>query len=264
LARQDYDGEWEVVVVDNGSTDDSVDAVQAFEGRVPGLRVVSATRKGHSIARNAGAQAAKGDFLLYCDADDVASPHWVSAMASAAATCDVLGGYNDAETLNEGLNRTWRRQQRSDRLPTKMGFLPLALTANFGIRASVLDDIGGFNETYEEGCNDVEVSWRAQLAGYELCYVPDAVMAYRYRTDLSALGRQMYRRGLAEPKLYRDFRGRGVPKRQLTDTVRALAPVVTLLPECLLRRSRQGLWVKRVALLAGRVRGSIKYRTFYV
>ncbi|MDP9402817.1 MAG: glycosyltransferase [Actinomycetota bacterium] len=265
LSRQTYTGPWEVVVVDNGSTDGTAEVAAGWADRLPGLRVVDASaRRGHTVARNAGAAAATGDFLLYCDADDVAYPGWVAAMAEAAASGDVLGGYLETETLNNDNNRSWRMRQRLDRLPTKMGFLPLAITANFGIRKSVLLWIGGFNEDYAEGCNDVEVSWRAQVAGYELCFVPEAVMAYRLRTSLRGLAKQMYRRGLAEPQLYRDFRPHGVPKRSALRMAGGWAKLIVDLPLVLQGPGPRGQWVTRVATLAGRARGSIQHRSLYL
>lgn len=265
LSRQTYRGPWEVVVVDNGSTDGTAEAVAAWVGRVPGLRVVDASaRRGHTVARNAGAAAAAGDFLLYCDADDVVSPGWVAAMAEAASTCDIVGGYSEIETLNDERNRSWRHPQAPNRLPSKMGFLPLAISANIGLRKSVLVEIGGWNEGYGEGCEDVEICWRAQVAGYELCYVPNAVVAYRLRSSIKGVARQMYRRGLAEPQLYRDFRSYGVPRRSPMRMAGGWARLVVRLPELARGTAGRGRWVKEAATLVGRAHGSIRHRAVYL
>ena len=218
LARQDVPFAWEVVVADNGSTDGTADAVRAFADRLP-VRVADASaRRGHTPARNAGAAAARGRKLLYCDADDEVGPGWVVAMAAELDRSDLVGGYVDDASLNDADSQQWRRTQDQQGLPTKMGFLPLAISANFGIRADVLKAIGGFNGDYGEGCNDVEVCWRGEVKGYTLGYVPEAVVKYRYRTTVKGLGRQMYARGRAEPQLYGDFRPYGVPRRRARDT----------------------------------------------
>jgi glycosyltransferase involved in cell wall biosynthesis len=254
---------WEVVVVDNGSTDGTGDAARAWSDRLR-VRVVDAPERGHTRARNAGRLAARGRKLLYCDSDDVVGPTWVRDMAAGLDEYDVIGGYVEDESLNDSDSQQWRRTQDERQLPTKMGFLPLAISANFGFRADVLDKIGGFNEAYAEGCNDVEVCWRAQVNGFTLGYAPTAVVSYRYRSSVRGLGRQMYRRGRAEPQLYRDFRPFGVPRRGLRDTARSFATIIVHLPDLARGRGGRGRWVKRVCLVAGRVRGSVEHHAFYV
>ena len=83
LAGQTYRGPMEVLVADNGSTDATVEVVQALSGRLPGLRLVDASaRVGTNHARNAGAAAAGGDLLAFCDADDVAAPGWLAGLVA--------------------------------------------------------------------------------------------------------------------------------------------------------------------------------------
>src|SRR5687767_10581339 len=93
LAAQTYRGDWELVVVDNGCTDRSMDIVREWEPRLPSVTIVDATaRRGLNRARNAGAAAARGDFLAFCDADDVATHGWLEAMAEGATGADMIGG----------------------------------------------------------------------------------------------------------------------------------------------------------------------------
>jgi glycosyltransferase involved in cell wall biosynthesis len=266
LSRQTHAGEWEVVVVDNGSTDGTAAAAMAYVDRLPALRVVDASeRRSHTFARNTGARAAAGDLLLYCDADDRVGPGWVAAFVAAAEDgCDFMGGFVDDVSLNDPRQADWRRSPPSDRLPDKMGFLPLAISANLAIRRDVLFEIGGWNEAYGEGCNDVELSWRAQVAGYRLCYVPDAVIAYRYRSSMRALARQMYRRGLAEPQLYADFRPHGLPRRPVWRMAGGVAKLAVRSPDLVRGPGPRGRWVNRAATVVGRLRGSARHRSLYV
>jgi glycosyltransferase involved in cell wall biosynthesis len=267
LSRQAYGGDWEVVVVDNGSTDGTAAAAMAFVDRLPALRVVDAfERRSHTFARNTGARAANGDLLLYCDADDHVAPGWIGAFVTAAEEdgCDFMGGFVDDITLNDPRQADWRKSPPADRLPDKMDFLPLAISANLAIRRDVLFEIGGWNEAYGEGCNDVELSWRTQVAGYRLCYVPDAVIAYRYRTSMRALARQMYRRGLAEPQLYADFRPHGLPRRPVWRMAGGVAKLAVRSPDLVRGSGPRGRWVNHAATVVGRVRGSARHRSLYV
>src|SRR4051794_16576472 len=83
LGRQTYTGEWEVVVVDNGCTDGTLAVVDAWRARLPDVRVVAAPRRGLNRARNAGAAAARGELLAFCDADDVVCDGWLTALVDA-------------------------------------------------------------------------------------------------------------------------------------------------------------------------------------
>src|SRR3712207_5405247 len=91
LSRQDYAGPWEVVVADNGSTDDSVAVVRQWEGRLPGLQIVDASlRRGVSYARNAGVVASSGEVIAFCDADDVAEPDWLRRLVAGLGDADIV------------------------------------------------------------------------------------------------------------------------------------------------------------------------------
>src|SRR5690606_12378908 len=91
LTRQAWDHPWEVVVSDNGSTDESRAVAEGFQGRIPSLRVVdSSDFKGEAHARNVGIQQARGDLILNCDADDVVADNFVAAMAKSLETHDFV------------------------------------------------------------------------------------------------------------------------------------------------------------------------------
>src|SRR6185436_4446014 len=101
LAAQSWEGEWEVLVADNGSTDGSRQVVERFRERVPGLRVLDASdRPGQGHARNVGAAAARGDALLFLDCDDEPAPGWLAAMGSALARHGFVACRYDQSKLN--------------------------------------------------------------------------------------------------------------------------------------------------------------------
>jgi cellulose synthase/poly-beta-1,6-N-acetylglucosamine synthase-like glycosyltransferase len=67
LAAQRYDGDWELVIVDNGSTDGTADLARRYRQRFKAFTLVDGgSRRGHSAPRNAGASAARGELLAYC------------------------------------------------------------------------------------------------------------------------------------------------------------------------------------------------------
>jgi glycosyltransferase involved in cell wall biosynthesis len=264
LAGQDYDEAFEVLVVDNRSDDGTAAAAVTWADRIPGLRIVPAVgRDGINYARNVGATAATGDLVLFCDADDVVDSAWVRAMAGAS-DCDLVGGRIDAETLNTPDIVASRPPYDPNNLPVAHNFLPFAVGANCGVRRDVFTRIGGFDEAYVRGGADVEFFWRAQLASYRLCFVPNAVVRYRYRGGLRPLARQFYRYGMADAQLYRRFRDDGVRREPARDIGLAWWWLVWHLPDLVRSPARRGRWIRRAANRLGRVRGSLRQRVVFL
>lgn len=259
LAAQDFGGPWEVVVADNGSRDATLDVVRAWSDRLPGVRVVPASgRPGVSHARNVGAAAARADLLAICDGDDVVVPGWLSAVVAASQGCDVVAGRCDDEALNPPAVRAWRTPHPRDGAPVIRGFLPYAVGANCAVWKRVVEDVGGWNEDYLTG-NDVEFSWRAQLRGHRLAFAPDAVVRYRYRSDLRSWARQAFKGGRASAHLMADFRAQGLAPVPLRRVGKNWLRLVVRSPR-LLRPGPRGWWVGEAAAAAGRVRGSLEWR----
>lgn len=282
LATQQYEDDWEVVIVDNGSTDGTADLARRHRQRFKAFTLVdSGPQRGHSAPRNAGAKAARGELLAFCDADDVVAPGWLQAMADAACHYDLIGGWLDARPLNDDSTRSWHRPWPRDRL--RSWLLPYAVSANLAIWADVLRDLDGWSTDYEAGGEDVELSWRAQLAGYRLGFAPDAVVSYRYRSGLRQTARQAYAIGVDCERILRDFAFLRDGKHlgddnftgdddstmdQATDNRgsalrRALgraAWLATRLPYLVGSRRHRGLWISVAAEYFGRLSGAARYR----
>jgi glycosyltransferase involved in cell wall biosynthesis len=256
LAAQTYAGSWELIVADNGSTDGTRDLAATWDDRLP-IRLIDASQvRGPSHARNQGAAAAKGDFLAFCDADDVVVPGWLDALANAAVTLDVVTGPQDVGTINDAAVQQFRGS-RADGLP-RSRFLPYAPSCNLGVWADVFRATGGFNEEYR-AAEDLEWSWRTQLASYSLGFAPDAVVHYRYRTSAKGIARQAFQSGIVSARLYRDYRSRGLDRRPFSRVLRTWAWLVVRLPD-LFVAPRRGTWIRRASETAGRTWGSVRFR----
>ena len=260
LAAQTHEGEWELVVVDNGCSDRSIEIARDWASRLPRLRIADATwRRGLNVARNAGAAAAHGEFLAFCDADDVATPGWLAALARAASEADVVGGRLEWETLNDPVVRAWRPQAPMTELVADHGFLPYAPGGNMGVWTSVAREIG-WDERFRFGSSDHGFAWHAQLAGHRLAFAPDAVISQRFRPTIRAMASQHYRYGRSGPQLFRAFRDAGLPPPDNRRALREWRQLARSTPDLWGSREARGRWVRTLAVRTGRVAGSARAR----
>jgi len=232
LSFQDYEGRWEVVVADNGSTDATVEVAQQWAERLPALWIADASHgRGVAFARNIGVEAAGGDLLAFCDADDRADSAWLSEMAAVAVHADIVGGgYSDANA------------------PLVHGFLPFAPGASMMLWRYVFDDLGGFDTDYL-GAEDVDFSWRAQLSGYRLGFASRARIERGSRTTLRASLRQVYAYGRWDAILLREYRDRGLCASFPSLTVKRLGWLAIRTPYLLMGERRRLLWLRTATQL---------------
>ena len=262
LAAQDVPVPWEVLVADNGSTDETVDVALSWRKDLP-LRVVDASeRRGINHARNRGSAEARGELLLYCDGDDVVHPGWLAAYWRARDAWDLAGGLVETATLNDDRALALTRQESVRGLST-FGWMQTFMGCNFAVHRAVHEDIDGFDENFVGGCDDIDFAFRAQLAGHRLGFVPDAVVAYRLRDSLRG------RRASTTPTARRapactasSVRG-GCRAGRGAHTARTYALTLYHLPQVLTTDGR-ARWVVQAAFLVGMLTGSVHDHTIYL
>ncbi len=167
---------WEVIISDNGSTDNSIAIANQYRDRLPRFKVVYATqRKGASHARNVGAKATTGDYLAFCDADDVVTNTWLEALQTAFKEHNFVASCFDYVKLNgNNVNCAQTRELQNFRVP----FLPFAGGCGLGIKRSLHMAVNGFDEGIRY-LEDADYCLRVQLAGEPLTFVKNAVIYIR-------------------------------------------------------------------------------------
>ncbi|MFM1723826.1 glycosyltransferase [Rhodococcus sp. PAM 2766] len=269
LARQDYDGAFEVVVADNGSTDGLEQFLlhHPLRDRLRMSCVDASTAPGVSHARNVGVARSAGAFVAFCDADDRVRPDWLRHLAQAAARFDAVAGGLDGRPLSSERSAAWRPLSAVTTQPSSANArFPWGGGGNMGIWRDVFDEIGGWDTSYVYALEDMEFSWRLQLRGRSLGWEPRAVVDYRLRDDLRSLCRQSFAYGRGEVQLYRDHRATCMSGRPVPYLVLLIALIAVrnpLLPVTLTRLPR-GQWLWHVSALLGRVAGSRDLGVFYV
>lgn len=204
LVGQSWHGEWEVIVVSNRSTDQTVQAALNYQGKGVNLSVVNADQQsGRSYARNYGARLAKGKSLAFLDADDVVAPGWVEAMGDCLLSHEFVGGAIHCGRLNQG----WVAQTRSCPPSNQEWFdrpNTVIVTCNMGIRKELYWRIGGFDESMPPGvvCEDDDFTMRVLSTGTRPKFCEEAVLNYRYRSRLRHIYKQAFGYGRGEVYMY--------------------------------------------------------------
>ena len=250
LEEQECDQPWEVVVVDNNSTDESRSLAQHWVSRSPRFRLVDASRVvGPGATRNVGARAAQGEILAFADADDIVQRGWLTAHARALSEADLSAGVMDPWSLNGRASPSPVAYAPPPAM-TLFGFLPAAGSGNIALRRRAFEDLDGFAEDLMTG-EDLDLSWRSQLSGHRFSLTTDAVIARRDRQGFTAVFNRHMDYGRSGPILYRRFRAHGL-RRDLVVAAKTWVWLVLSVPR-LFQSEFRGRWASIAGWRAGRL-----------
>ena len=256
LARQTVEP-WEVIVADNGSTDDSVDIARRYGAFLPRFKVVDASdRRGASHARNAGARASTGDVLAFCDADDEVAPGWIAGLQKGLLDNVFVASRFDLTKLNPSLEYVHPQALGLIRDPS-FDFLPRAGGCGLAIHRHIHDSVGGFDENIRFH-EDTDYCWKIQLTGVPLGWASEAVVHVQHRNDSIARFRQARLWGASQVMVYKKYRRLGMPKISNGAAVREWVALGRLMSRVALGRtsfSKNLAW--RLGTRLGRLQGSI-------
>lgn len=262
LQRQAWDHPWEVVVVDNRSTDGSRKVVRRFQERMPNLRLVDAfERKGAAYSRNTGVAATRSTMLMFCDSDDQVGEGWVAAFGEALKEHDFVAGRFDYHKLNNPWTLRYRPNPQENGLQeyNTPPYLPHAGGGCMGVKREVFDRVGGFGEEFYK-LQDTDFCWKVQNLGIPLVYVPEAVLHVRLRASLDGLFTQAMYQGEYNVKLYAKYRPLGMPKLPWRPGYYSWKRTIRGLPRLWNPELRPQV-LRGLGWRLGRLKGCIKYRT---
>ncbi len=184
----------EIIVVENGSTDGSVEYLRSQRpGRFQ--LVESPSNLGFAGGNNLGIRASKGAYLALLNNDAAADPRWVEALVAAAEADPAVGmcatriyAWRRPDLLDgaglvvsaDGIGRgRGRLESDGERYESEADvLLPSACAALY--RRSMLDEIGLFDEDFFAYCEDTDLGLRARIAGWRCRYVPGAIAKHHY------------------------------------------------------------------------------------
>lgn len=198
---------YEVILVDDGSTDNTRDIVADF----PNVRCIHQENRGLSVARNVGAEAADGEIVAYTDSDCVADPEWLYYLVDAMQRQGVkaIGGPNvpppsDSWTAQcvaaspGGPSHVMLDDRRAEHVPgCNMAFVRKALL-----------ELGGFDPQFRQAGDDVDICWRLTDVGVDIGYAASALVWHHRRNSVRAYLKQQKGYGRSEAMLMAKHRRR--------------------------------------------------------
>ncbi len=194
----------EIIVVDDGSRDNSKEVADSF-----GAVVLDSggTGTGPAAARNRGARAARGEILAFIDSDCIASPQWLEELAGFFEDPEVaaVGGFVDGMHTSSFLDRyelamsslTLGNRERSGQQGDDTFYLP---SCNLLVRSSVFREASGFNPEMHVG-EDVDLTWRFRDSGHRIIYMPKGRVGHEHRNAFFPFIKRRFQYGTSEAML---------------------------------------------------------------
>jgi glycosyltransferase involved in cell wall biosynthesis len=182
---------WQLVVVDNASSDGTKAVVDRYKTRLP-IAYAYEARRGLSNARNRGVAEARHPIVAFTDDDCLPAPDWLRAIAEEFAAhphVAVLGG---RVVLDDGQDHrmSLRAHDHTERVSSAERILALMSGCNMAFRRSVFDRVGLFDPLFGKGvrvgsAEEIDILYRALRAGVDIAYVPAIVVRHAHGRDTS-------------------------------------------------------------------------------
>lgn len=232
---------YDVIVVENGSTDNTIEVVKQYP-----VRLYQSEVRGLARARNLGIAQSSAEIIVTTDADCYADPNWLAELTLPYQDPQV-GGVGGAILAYKSGERNNIEQFSEDYSPLvnfQSGdneFLPRLCGAHASYRREDILHIGGYTPWMITG-EDVDIAWRIQLqTGKKLVYAPKAVIYHHHRSTRAGLARQYRQYGFGEillDTMFKDYPG--YPRTRAFQFKRILGQI-TVLPKYILSAMKRSI-----------------------
>lgn len=223
---------YEVIVVDDGSTDRTAEVARRY-----GVRLIRQSNAGPAAARNRGAQAARGEILLFTDADCEPASDWIERMLAPFRAPEVSGAKGVYRTRQRELVARFMQLEYEDKYVrmSRQDHIDFVDTYSAAYRRDVFLANGGFDPLFPTASvEDQEFSFRLARKGYRLVFVPRAIVYHRHDTTPGEYWRRKFGIGYWKALLLRWHPERAVRDSHTPQVLKVQIGLVGLLSLSLL------------------------------
>jgi cellulose synthase/poly-beta-1,6-N-acetylglucosamine synthase-like glycosyltransferase len=184
---------YEIIVVNDGSTDRTRVEISKFEG----VETVFQNNRGPASARNLGVRLAKGDLIIFTDADCIPEENFIEQIcAPLMNNPEIAGAKGRYKTKQRGLVARFVQVEYEDKYDMMRSLKNIDFVDTYAAayRKEVFEKTGGYDTRYPVACaEDVELSYRIAMEGHRLVYCPNAVVYHTHPESLKAYIKKKYK-----------------------------------------------------------------------
>ncbi len=219
LEAQIFSKEFEIIVVDDGSSDKTSEIAKSFSK----VRLLQQKNAGPALARNNGAKKARGEIIIFTDSDCEPKKNWLEEMLKPFSNKGVAGVQGTYKCRQKELvaRLIQLEIESSYARMAKQKFIDFIGSYSAAYRKSVFEKLGGFDTSFPIASGeDTDFSFRVHEAGYKMVFRPEANVYHTHPTSLRKYFKIKFFRAFWRTKVYKSHKGKMIKDSYTSQTIK--------------------------------------------